>query len=176
MKVKIGLDIDDTICNFIDPYLKRFGTPKYDYEITRNVHRVLLKDKDFWLNLPIINRPNFTPELYCTKRIHPKAWSKEFLKINNIPMAPIYQIYCQDSSKAPRIKGRVDVFIDDSIRNFIDLNLKGVPCLLINNDHNSSWGPIGRIFSLEQEEIEYCYHLFIDTLFPYFKDILSEFK
>lgn len=173
MKLRIGLDIDDTICSFLGPYYKRFGQPETDYEITRNVHQILLKDRDFWLGLPIIHRPNFDPTLYCTKRIHPKVWSRRYLEINELPIAPIYQVYCQASSKAPRIKGRVDVFVDDSISNFIDLNLKGIPCLLMDGEHNQNWGPVARISSLNKEEIEECYHLFMATMFPYFKELIN---
>lgn len=174
MRLRIGLDIDDTVCDFINPYLKRFGTPHKDSEITRNVNRILIKDREFWLNLPVINRPDFMPTLYCTKRVHSKAWSKKFLELNDLPIAPIYQVYCQISSKAPRIKGRVDVFVDDSISNFIDLNLHGVPCLLMDAKHNRKWGPVGRVFSLREEEIEDCYNLFLDTLYPNFKDLVYD--
>lgn len=176
MRLRIGLDIDDTICSFYGPYFKRFGIPKRDSEITRNVSRVLIKDKNFWMNLPVINRPNFIPALYCTKRVHPKAWSKKFLEENSLPIAPIYQILCQSTSKAPRIMGRVDVFIDDSISNFIDLNLKGVPCLLMNGPHNQSWGPYARIYNLDEDEIEYCFDLFKSTLYPNFRELVNDYR
>lgn len=176
MKLKIGLDIDDTICDFMGPYLNRFGIPKKDSEITKNVSRILVKDRNFWMSLPVIHNPNFTPELYCTKRIHPKRWSKQFLLQNGIPSAPIYQILCQVSSKVPRVKGRVDVFVDDSISNFIDLNLNGIPCLLIDNKYNRQWGPVGRIYSLDKDEIEESYFLFKDTLFDYFKDLVDDYR
>lgn len=176
MSLRVGLDLDDTICDFLGPYYKRFGIPKRDSEITKNVSQVLIKDKDFWINLPVINRPNFNPTLYCTKRVNPKLWSKQFLEKNNLPSAPIYQVICQFSSKAPRIKGKVDVFIDDSISNFIDLNLKGVPCLLMDGSHNRQWGPVGRLFSLNKEEIEECYNLFLATMFNHFKDIVDEYR
>ena len=173
MICRIGLDIDDTICDFINPYLSRFGTPKEDSDISRNVYRILRKDRDFWLNLPIINYPNFNPTLYCTKRIHNKEWTRRFLEINNLSKAPIYQVYYQFASKAPMIKGKVDVFIDDSISNFIDLNLQGIPCLLIDSQRNKEWGPVARIYSLDREEIEDCYQLFIKTIFPYFKEFVD---
>lgn len=175
MRFRIGLDLDDTICGFYGPYFKRFGIPEKDNEITRNVTRILINDKDFWLGLPVINRPNFVPTLYCTKRVHPKAWSRKFLELNGLPIAPIYQVCCQTASKAPRIKGRVDVFVDDSISNFIDLNMNGIPCLLIDGSHNKSWGPVGRIFSLDRAEIEDCFHLFKGTMFPYFKELVNEY-
>lgn len=173
MKLRIGLDIDDTICSFMSSYLDKFGEPREDAEITRNVCRKLIKDRDFWLNLPIINRPNFEPTLYCTKRIHPKTWTRQYLIKNDLPVAPIYQVYCQASSKAPRIKGRIDVFIDDSISNFLDLNLKGVPCLLIDSPYNRNvWGKEGRIFSLNIEEISVALDN-LKYLLPHFKDYIN---
>ena len=174
--MRIGLDIDDVICDFIEPYYHKFGIPREDCEITRNVYKVLNKDKDFWLNLPIINKPNFIPELYCTKRIHPKIWTKQFLLNNNIPLAPVYQIYYQGTNKASRIKGKVDIFIDDSISNFINLNLSGIPCLLMDRKHNRKWGPVGRVYNLYEEDILDCYYLFKDTMYPYFKELVDEYK
>lgn len=174
MRLRVGLDIDDTICAFMGPYLDRFGEPKKDIEITWNVQRVLRQDREFWLNLPVIHRPNFQPALYCTKRIHPKAWTRRFLENNDLPIAPIYQVYLQTASKAPKIKGRVDVFVDDSISNFIDMNLKGIPCLLISTPYNrDKWGHIGRIYSLNIEEITDAYNSFSQTLFPHFKEFLN---
>ena len=150
--MRIGLDLDDTINYWYCEYLKLFGKPKDDYEITKNVVR-LSKDRDFWLNLPVKNYPDFEPTLYCTKRIIPKSWSKKYLQINNLPIAPIYQVYYQKDRKSRFIKGRVDLFIDDSISNMIELNLAGIPCLLMNSEENKKWGPIGRIYSLNYDEI-----------------------
>lgn len=176
MTLRIGLDLDDTVCDFLGPYFERFGIPKKDYEITRNVSRILIKDKDFWMGLPVIHRPDFVPTLYCTKRVHSKLWSRQFLEKNSLPVAPIYQVWSQTSSKAPKIKGRVDVFIDDSISNFIDLNLNGIPCLLMDGIHNQKWGPVGRIFSLDKDEIEECYYLFRSTIFNNFKYFVNEYR
>ena len=65
----------------------------------------------------------------------------------------------QHGSKAPLIKGRVDVFIDDSISNFLDMNKSGIPCLLMDNLSNKHLGPMLRIHSLQKEEIEDTYWL-----------------
>jgi len=164
-QLRIGVDLDDTIFGFMDPYIKRFGTPKTDNEITKNVRRVLYYDKKFWMNQPLINYPNFKPVLYCTKRVHNKRWTKQQLELNHLPKAPVYQIYAQSVNKATRIKGKVDVFIDDSISNFKEMNLSGVPCLLMDAEHNRSWGSVGRIFSLQEEEIIKVYNSFINITF-----------
>lgn len=156
--LKIGLDCDDTILAFMQPYIKRFGLPKSDYEVTKNVFQILRNDKKWWLNQSVIHRPDFKPTLYCTKRVHPKNWTKLQLKINNLPLAPIYQIYTQSMNKADRIKGKVDVFIDDSVNNFKQLLSKGVPCLLIDSPFNRDFQTEARIYSLNYKEIEQTYN------------------
>lgn len=172
MKLRIGLDCDDTINYWYKCYLDRFGQPKDDFIITRHVQRDLKRDKDFWINLPIKHFPDFKVTLYCTKRVNPKSWTREWLEKHNYPKAPIYQVVSQTKNKADVIKGKVDVFIDDSISNFIKMNLAGVPCLLMDSDNNQSWGPIGRIYTLQESEIEEAYLLFMETFFPNFKDLL----
>ena len=81
-------------------------------------------------------------------------------------------MYNQSGNKATMIKGRVDVFVDDSISNMIKLNLSGVPCLLMDKEYNREWGPIGRIYSLDINEIYETYKLFINTVFKNFKQLL----
>ena len=166
--LRIGLDLDNTLCEFWQAYIDRFGTPKNDYVITKNVYQKLRTDKDFWVNLEVINRIDFEPTLYCTKRVNPKSYTKQWLHNNGFPKAPIYQVIIQSRNKATMIKGKVDVFIDDSIQNFIQLNLAGVPCLLIDSPQNQSWGPIGRIHSLNYNDILASYELFMEYNFHEF--------
>jgi hypothetical protein len=172
MKLRIGLDCDDTCNYWYKCYLDRFGEPKDDKIITRNVQRILSKDKDFWLNLPEKHKPNFDVTLYCTKRVNPKTWTKQWLLNHDYPTAPVYQVFCQGSNKAYYIKGRVDVFIDDSISNFIAMNKAGVPCLLMDSELNQEWGPIGKVYSLDKGEIEEAYYLFKEFILPNFNNLL----
>lgn len=157
-KLKISLDIDDTIAGFTISYKKRFKTdPKYDWCITRNVNNILIHEKEFWLNLPVIEMPNFTPRMYCSARVNPKRWSKQYLRDNGFPEAPLFQVPGYKLSKAKTLKGRCDVHIEDSMKNFLDLNSKGIPCLLYNTSDEVS--PILQIKSLEYDEIEEVYYL-----------------
>lgn len=172
MKLRISLDLDDTIVSFYKHYTSKFGIPKKDIEITKNVRTVLLKDKEFWLTQPLINRPNFIPTQYTTARLISKRLIKQQLSINDLPNSPVYQIFGFGLSKSKMLKGRVDVHIDDSLKVFKDLNSKGIPCLLIDSEINKEWGPIGRIYSLDYEEIEETYHLFMNTVFNDFKLLL----
>ena len=173
MGLRIGLDIDGTLADFEAGYLNRFKKcPNKDWAITRNVQNILIKERDFWLNLPVIRVPEFTPRLYCSARVNSKRWTKKYLQDNNFPNAPLYQIPGYKLSKAKVLKGRVDVYIEDSIKNFIDLNSKGIPCLLIDSPSNQEWGPIGRIYSLNYDEIEYSYNLLKEEIIPNFNEII----
>ena len=158
-KLRIGTDCDGCIDDFWNPYLARFGEPKNDFEITKNVQQKLSRDREFWTTLPVLHKPNFDVTLYCTKRTSLKSYLRQWLEDNNFPIAPIYQVLYQYGSKAPYIKGRVDVFVDDSISNFLDMNNSGVPCLLMDNPSNRHLGPMLRIHSLQKEEIEDVYYL-----------------
>ena len=69
--------------------------------------------------------------------------------------------------------GGCHLHIDDSLSVFIDLNKKGIPCLLLDSPENRSWDePVGRIYSLDKDEIEYTYYLFKETIFPYFNEFI----
>lgn len=174
--MRIGLDIDNVIADFDYGYINRFGKyPKCDWAITRNVNNILIKEREFWLNLPILRLPNFTPKLFCSARVNNKRWTKQYLTNNGLT-SPLYQVPGYKLSKYPILKGRVDLFIDDSIKNFIDLNLKGIPCLLMDSKVNKFWGPIGRIYSLNIEEIMETYELFMMTIFDDFKNLIYEYK
>ena len=171
--LRIGLDIDNTLAGFDEAYITRFKKwPNHDWAITRNVEHVLIKEREFWLGLPVLRRPDFIPKLYCSARVNNKRWTKKYLQDNDFPNAPLYQIPGYKLSKAKVLKGRVDVFIEDSIKNFKDLNSHGIPCLLIDTPRNQEWGPIGRIYSLDYNHIKETYYLFMETVFPNFSGLL----
>jgi len=170
---KVGFDLDGTIYDFYNSYLKRFSKPKYDWVISRNVNNILINEQEFWENLPVIRRPNFNPELYCSARVSSIEWTINALTKNNLPEAPLIQVPGYKLSKVPYLKGKVSVFIEDSLKNFIDLNSNGVPCLLIDSPENQSWGPVLRIYTLDYEEIldAYCLGV-ISDMFNNFKELL----
>lgn len=162
-KPRIGLDIDDCLAGFWNAYCKRFDyNPKMleDSIVTQNVNRILIEDRDFWLNLPLIDRPDFIPELYCTKRVNPKSWTRKWLELQGLPIRPIYQMFNQYGNKARLIKGRVDVFIDDSVRNAMQMNAAGVPTLLYATERNAGVA-MHKVFSLHEDDIIEAYETMI---------------
>ena len=152
--LEIGCDLDDTIFGFSEGYLNRFKKwPKHDWAITRNVTHILSKERDFWIGLPVIRRPNFIPKLYCSSRVNKKRWSKRAIEINDLPNSPLYQVPGYNIPKSKYIKGRVDVFIEDSPHQWKALNNAGIPCLLIDSPNNKEYGPLLKIYSLDEDEI-----------------------
>jgi hypothetical protein len=171
MKLRVGFDLDDTIFGFSEGYLKRFKHfPKYDWAVTRNVTNILIHERDFWVNLPVIRRPNFEPKLYCSSRVNRKAWTKKALEINDLPNSPLYQVPGYNIPKSKYIKGRIDVFIEDSPHQWKALNNAGIPCLLIDSPNNKEYGPLLKIYSLDCDEIEDVYNLALEM------NIFKEFK
>lgn len=158
--LRISFDVDGVLADFESAYLKRFKKwPNHDWAVTRNVANILIHEREFWLNLPVLNRLEFTPRMYCSARVNPKRWSKQYLRNNDFPEAPLFQVPGYKLSKAKTLKGRCDVHIEDSTKNFLDLNRKGIPCLLYNNKSNEHLGPILRIYSLDKDEITDAYWL-----------------
>lgn len=160
MKLRIALDVDDTLAGFLQQYQSYFPGEKnmIDSTITRNV-RKLQYDKEFWTSLPVIEYINFMPYIYATKRINPKSYTKLWLEENGFPVKPIYQMLYQKGNKADMIKGRCDVLIDDSPSNVYQCIKSGLPALLIDRPHNQYAGPLFRIYSLDIDEILEGYHL-----------------
>ena len=165
--LRIGLDIDDVLADFWGGYCRYFDTDNHpelleSHVITQNVERVLKRDRNFWIDLEVVDFPNFVPELYCTKRVNNKSWTKEFLRLNGFPDRPVYQIFSQAKNKADVIKGKVDIFIDDSLMNVMQCNEANVPTLLYHSDRTTDI-PMYKIFSLDREEIIDTYAFMIKT-------------
>lgn len=163
--LRIALDLDDTIFDFISAFENIFPDINWDNQpdITKKVLS-LKYNKQFWENLPLLERPNFEPYIFCTKRINSKIYTRNCLKKYNLPIRPIYQMYIQSGNKADLIKGRCDVLIDDSISNVKMAINSGLPALLIDRPHNQNGDPVFRIYSLDIEEIRYAYELELDML------------
>lgn len=155
--LRIACDLDDCIFDFLGAYKKLYPkeSDMISKNITRNVYK-LKNNKNFWENLPLLEKPNFIPHIYATKRINSKIYTRNCLIKYGLPIRPIYQMYYQSGNKADIIKGRCDVLIDDSISNVIKAINSGLPALLIDRPHNQGFDNIVRIYSLDIEEIKYA--------------------
>lgn len=152
--IRIALDLDDTIFDFIGAYRNLFPGDKdlKEPSITKNVLS-LRRDKKFWEGLPLLEMPNFEPCIYATKRINSKVYTRNCLHRHGLPIKPIYQIYTQRGNKADIIKGRCDVLVDDSAFNCYQALEVGFPAILITRPHNMHSDYPYRVSKLDIEEI-----------------------
>ena len=157
--IRIALDLDDTIFDFLGAYQEVFPGEKnlIGSNITKNVCK-LKKDKRFWENLPLLEMPNFEPCIYATKRINSKVYTRNCLNRHGLPIKPIYQMVYQYGNKVDMIKGRCDVLIDDSVFNCYQALKVGFPAILITRPHNIDSDYPYRISRLDLDEIMAVYN------------------
>jgi FMN phosphatase YigB (HAD superfamily) len=157
--IRIALDLDDTIFDFLGAYQEVFPGERnmISSNITKNVFK-LKKDKRFWENLPLLEMPNFEPCIYATKRINSKVYTRNCLSRHGLPIKPIYQMVYQYGNKVNIIKGHCDVLIDDSAFNCYQALQVGFPAILITRPHNINSDYPYRINKLDLDEILNVYN------------------
>ena len=116
----IALDLDGVIFDFNKSYEDKFNTklvPYWNGNYQMKDHlKQLETDKEFWLNLPVLNRPSFEVDHYITSRSVPVEWIEESLQKNNLPCAPVHAVPW-NTSKLQLLKDlKIDIFVDDKIK------------------------------------------------------------
>jgi FMN phosphatase YigB (HAD superfamily) len=160
--LKIALDLDDTIFDFLYAYQEKFPGDHnmVSAKITKNVFS-LKNNKYFWENLPLLEIPNFEPCIYATKRINSKNYTRNCLRKYGLPIKPIYQMVYQWGNKVDIIKGHCDVLIDDSEFNCYQALNVGFPAILITRPHNKNSNYPFKINKLDLNEIIEVYNTII---------------
>lgn len=136
----IGCDLDDVIFDFTGSYEKRFDTKlsdywNGDYNMSKNLEQ-LKNEKDFWVNMPVKNRPSFEVDYYITARSIPVEWTMEAIQRNNLPKAPVYSLPWNVSKIDTLKKLGVDIMIDDKQATFKECKENGIFCYLMDTAAN----------------------------------------
>jgi len=143
---KIGLDIDDTINNFIEYYCDWFHLDKphfwsFDRKMAENLKK-LDNNKEFWLNIPPKIDPKslgFSPDCYITARSIRQDWTEEWLSKYGFPSVPVFSVGYGKSKVDIAKNENIDFFIDDRFENFVELNENGICCFLFDALHNKKY-------------------------------------
>lgn len=136
----IACDLDDTILCFREAYEKRFNVQlsdywNSDYDMANNLKQ-LQEDKEFWINLPVKNKPSFDIDYYVTARSIPVEWTQACIQKHNLPKAPIISIPW-NTSKIDTLKSlKVDIMIDDKLETFKECKANGIFCYLMDSPTN----------------------------------------
>lgn len=150
----VALDLDNVIFDFNGAYEAKFGTKmnpywKANYEMSEHLKQ-LEKDKDFWVNIPILHKPCFEVDYYITARNIPVEWIEESLQKNGLPCAPVHVVPWDQSKLAHLRDLKIDIFIDDKYENYKEATDAGIFCYLMDAPHNQYYN-VGhrRIYNLD---------------------------
>lgn len=144
---KIGLDIDDVVIDFVPAYCQTFGLDvpnswHLDRDIFKNLS-TLYKDWLWWAGLQKLFSPKelkFEVDCYITARDESlKKVTEQWLQDNGFPMAPI--IFNRNKGEVCRERS-LNIFIDDSPKNFDEINKAGTACYLMDKPWNR-WKEVG---------------------------------
>ena len=157
---RIGLDIDDVICDFVGGWSRKYERilPVNHWSFDRKIIERFDKMKDentlhdFFLSLEASESPSelpFEPVCYITSRsMVSKEITEQWLDKYNFPHAPV--IVSKDKA-TECLNMKLDAFVDDNYRNFREINQAGILCYLYDQPHNKKYN-VGykRIFSLKE--------------------------
>lgn len=159
---KIGLDIDEVLCDWITAWKQRFDiqgvTTSWFFD--RQIRdRFAEMDKNgeldvFYSNLkPLLKAEDipFEPHCYITSRPCKLETSIAWLDQNGFPTKPVYCVGVGQSKVEVAKQAGIDTFVDDSYDNFVALNNAGICCYLYDAPHNHRYD-VGykRIYSLKE--------------------------
>lgn len=155
---KIGLDIDEVIADFVPYYTTLFKAPiptfwNFDALMAQRFEE-LAKNEDFWINVPakvFAKDLPFEPHCFITSRSIPSELTAKWLKKHEFPTVPVYTVPRGESKVETAKKSGIDIFVDDSYTNFVELNNAGICTFLMDAPHNRKFN-VGykRIYSLQQ--------------------------
>lgn len=140
---RIGLDVDEVVCGFVQAYCKRFNLeipshwnldPMFKERMEELEH-----DKDFWLSLEPLIKPEelpFEPAAYITARPINNEWTIEWLHKNGFPIAPVITTTSIENKLGHIRELQLDFFIDDNYSTYAHLNKNGACCFLMDAKHN----------------------------------------
>lgn len=142
---KIGLDIDEVLADFVGGMMKKYPEmekrPIYwnDPHIAQYFPEVI-DDDSFWLSLEAkVDELPFEPHCYITSRPCSTELTKRWLAIKGFPVAPVYTVGVDNSKIEVAESSGIDIFVDDSYRNFVELNRAGICTYLFTAPHNEKY-------------------------------------
>lgn len=154
---RIGLDIDDVCCKFLEGYTQftegKYADFKHFYFSYQTNHILPSVPEEFWLNLEPKTDPltwTFLPTCYVSTRNFDKKITEQWLEKNGFPCMPV--VHTNMGSKVDACKKfNVGIFVDDFLKNFEELNAAGIETFLYDCTHNQQYN-VGthRIFDLNE--------------------------
>jgi hypothetical protein len=145
---RIGLDIDDVVCDFIGAFGARYGLKipnnwLWSYKMKEYIDDLYSDPdamKEFFLGLKPKFDPSempFEPICYITSRNgEAKEVTEQWLEENGFPCAPVVTLGYDKDKVAVAKEYKLDIFVDDRFDTFVELNNNEICCYLYTCSHN----------------------------------------
>jgi hypothetical protein len=144
---KIGIDVDGVLADWTGAWHKLYPEVPVNpnsWSLDRRVFKRFEEMRangtlnDFYLNIePLLLPENlpFEPICYITSRPVPVEITEQWLDKYNFPARKVISLELKQSKVEAAKEAGVEIFIDDSYENFVDLNNNGVCTYL----YSASW-------------------------------------
>jgi len=99
------------------------------------------KDNAFWVSIPRLFDPaefDYPIAGYVTARPIGNEITNRWLQNSGFPKGDLVNVG-SNGSKVEFLKEKCDIFVDDSIYNFMELQRAGVTCFLMSRPHNKKY-------------------------------------
>ena len=160
---KIGLDIDEVLAGFSEHFFDYLGLDSKpakhwnDPRFRNDKYWEAVNNEQFWTTIPPLIHGDdlpFEPHCYITARSANQEWTQKWLDMYGFPRAPLYTVPLGESKVDAAKKAGVEVFVDDSYENYVDMNANGIFTYLMTRSHNEKYN-VGhrRINSLKDIKI-----------------------
>lgn len=157
--IKVGLDIDEVLADWVGAWCRKYGLELptawyFDPLIGQRFDDLIQSGEinDFYLSLQPKTRPQdvpFIPHCYVTSRPVDTPVTEQWLAKHGYPSAPVYTVP-MGSSKVEAIHASgCNVFVDDHVKNYNQINDSGISCFLFDAPHNRECYGANRIYSLK---------------------------
>lgn len=145
---KIGLDIDEVICDWAGAWTKKFGYPvpgNWNFSYKNKDHFESFTPEElntFYLSIPPKIKPSdipFEPHCYITSRSVPVELTKQWIQQHGFPTVPVYSVGFEQSKVEVAKQSGINLFVDDRYENFVELNNAGICTFLLDAPHNQRY-------------------------------------
>ncbi len=146
---RIGLDIDEVICNWVEPWCQKFNlciptSWNFEWNILDKFKQMNETGElaEFYAELPAKEGPEvltFDPVCYITHRPVEEEVTKKWLEKHRFPLRPVLQVKNREDKLQVVIDQKLDIFVEDNYDTWLMLRKAGIACYLMDAKHNQRY-------------------------------------